>query len=64
MGKHNDKDRLDTLLIILKERKLTTKEEIDLNQLDNIITNSMKKLNQVPQATLRMHLGLRNSIEQ
>ena len=48
MGKHNDKDRLDTLLIILKERKLTTKEEIDLNQLDNIITNSMKKLNQVP----------------
>ena len=48
MRKNNVKDRLDTLLIILKERKLTTKEEIDLNQLDNIITNSMKKLNQVP----------------
>ena len=43
MRKNNVKDRLDTLLIILKGQKLTTKEERDLNQFYNNITNSMKK---------------------
>ena len=43
MEKNNVKNRLDKIILILKDRKLSDTEEKDLNQIDNIITSAMKK---------------------
>ena len=43
MEKNYVKNRLDKIILILKERKLSANEEKNLNQIDNIITSAMKK---------------------
>ena len=43
MEKNNVKNRLDKIILILKDRKLSDNEEKELNQIDNIITSAMKK---------------------